>query len=74
MGEGENDIVGDIVTKSGNGDVRKIAPKSRLVDIWVGNSTIPAPGSLSEAFHGATATCDVIGLFNPDDMGRDTAF
>lgn len=56
LGKGANDAVGEATIKSGKGDVKNIAPKSRLLELWVGYRTMPAPGSLSEAFHGATAT------------------
>ena len=52
-------VANDVATKSGMGEVSTTAPKSRLLEFWVGYKTIPAPGSLSVVFHGANATCYV---------------
>jgi hypothetical protein len=49
-------VANDAATKSGIGVESNTAPKSRLLEFGVGYRTIPAPGSLSEAFHGANAT------------------
>jgi hypothetical protein len=62
--------VGDPTMKSGKGDVRRIAPNSKLFEFGHGYKTTPAPGSLSDEAHGATATCDVIALFNTEDIGK----
>jgi hypothetical protein len=48
--------VGDPTMKSGKGDVRRIAPNSKLFEFGHGYKTTPAPGSLSDEAHGATAT------------------
>jgi hypothetical protein len=49
-------VANDAATKSGIGEESKTAPNSRLLEFGVGYMTIPAPGSLSQSFHGANAT------------------
>lgn len=62
------------MTKSGKGDDKKMAPNSRLLELCVGYSTIPAPGSLSEVFQDAIATCDAIGSLILSEKGTIMAF
>lgn len=69
-GNGANEPVGDMLIKSGNDDDKNTAPKSKLFECWVGNSTMPAPGSLSDGFHGAMATCSNIVASNFMNIGN----
>ena len=59
-GNGANELVGEMLMKSGNDDDKNTAPNIRLFECWVGNNTMPAPGSLSDGFHGARATYSII--------------
>jgi hypothetical protein len=60
VGKGEKEAVGDTMMKSGNGDVRRMAPNSKLSERWLGYKTTPAPGSRSDEAQGAMAIYDII--------------